>query len=328
MSEKKLKTEKTGGLRLIFPKVKPTDCIQDYLQSKQEVNQTRYNNATWEVSRDCAIVHLLDAKKHLDVRSNLLSQFRTYAVLKREHFSKKWEELATKEESFKLMFKRFNKFVRENHEKRDRAEKKITDEIELQHKRETDIDIMTDHYRQVSDIKNLMEKMIKEHRMYEDYLQTVVRASQSYKNLNELLYRYESLIETKNVLSEKQHNSLVALELARANMVKLIEEKTLVLVGLQNQLANLQERYDLAYNKSLQWESNVSKIQDVCNHEYTTATIVRSSIDDIYQALCIRKNIEPTLAVDNYEQKLIFINKTMGEMERVLRKMKYSKKKV
>lgn len=55
--------------------------------------------------------------------------------------------------------------------------------------------------------------------IFQDYLQVVVKSSQSYKNLNELLYRYESLIETKDVLSEKQHLSLIALELARANMV-------------------------------------------------------------------------------------------------------------
>lgn len=59
------------------------------------------------------------------------------------------------------------KFVRENQEKRDRAERKITDEIELQNKRTDDIERMGEDLTSISNIKNLMEKRIKEHKLYE-----------------------------------------------------------------------------------------------------------------------------------------------------------------
>lgn len=108
--------------------------------------------------------------------------------------------------------------------------------------------------------------------------------------------------------------------------MKLIEDKSLVLVGLQNQLASLQERYDLAYAKSLQWESNVSKIQDICTHESTRAYLVKNSIDDTYVAMCRRKCIEPSLPAADFEGKLVFINKTLGDLENVIAKMKNSKR--
>lgn len=109
--------------------------------------------------------------------------------------------------------------------------------------------------------------------------------------------------------------------------MKLIEDKTLILVGLQNQLASLQERYELAYTKCLQWESNVSKIQDICNYEVVNLHLVKKSIRDIYLAMCKRKNIEPIITSDDYETKLEFIRNTLGEMQRVLHRFKSTHKR-
>lgn len=46
-------------------------------------------------------------------------------------------------------------------------------------------------------------------------------------------------------------------------MIKLTEEKSLVMMGLDNELAQLQMRYDRAKTMSLRWETTVNKIKNI-----------------------------------------------------------------
>lgn len=59
------------------------------------------------------------------------------------------------------------KFVKENQEKRERAEKKIQDAINLQQVREKDIKELIEQVNKMLADKAEMEQYIKEYRMYE-----------------------------------------------------------------------------------------------------------------------------------------------------------------
>lgn len=57
--------------------------------------------------------------------------------------------------------------MRENYEKRERAEKKILDEIAIQKKRSHDIAVLQQNMNYLLDVKALMEEKIKEYKIYE-----------------------------------------------------------------------------------------------------------------------------------------------------------------
>lgn len=57
--------------------------------------------------------------------------------------------------------------MKENQEKRERAEKKIEEELALQERRQAEIDDMKGKYDHMIKVKKSMEQRIKEYRMYE-----------------------------------------------------------------------------------------------------------------------------------------------------------------
>lgn len=60
-----------------------------------------------------------------------------------------------------------SKFIKENHEKRERAEKKIKDEQAIQKQRAKDIEEIKEKMNSLQDVKTIMENKIKEFRIYE-----------------------------------------------------------------------------------------------------------------------------------------------------------------
>lgn len=130
-----------------------------------------------------------------------------------------WRELEDKEETFKANFIRFNKFVRENEEKRARAQNKIKDDINRIEKKDLEITLLQEKYDDMMKVRLHMEGQIKKHKTYEDYLYNVVEESTEFKDVDDILSRYEALIDARQQLIERQEKDLSALENAHSDMV-------------------------------------------------------------------------------------------------------------
>lgn len=133
-----------------------------------------------------------------------------------------WRELEEKEETFKINFMRFNKFVRENEEKRQRADNKIKDDIERIKKKDLEITTLQEKYDEMMKVKLHMESQIKKHKLYEEYLYSAVEESTEFKDVDDILSRYEALIDARQQLIERQEKDLSALENAHSDMVTMI----------------------------------------------------------------------------------------------------------
>lgn len=157
-----------------------------------------------------------------DIDEQLMNK-RKEAKKRRLQLDAQWRDLEEKEETFKCNFLRFNKFVRENEEKRDRAERKIKHDAEKCTKKDSDIKELQDKYDEMMEMKELMESQIKEHKMYEEYLYNVVEESAEFKDVDDILARYEALIDARKQLIERQEKDLIALENAHTNLVGSIK---------------------------------------------------------------------------------------------------------
>ncbi|GJQ85984.1 hypothetical protein Trydic_g21828 [Trypoxylus dichotomus] len=302
---------------LTFPKIKPFDGVGAYLSSKlNEREPKRY--PAWDAARETVLVDLFAAKREERSSERRLSEIRHLSVDRRQSFNEQYKELEESEAIFQQSFRKFNKFIRENQEKRERAEKKIVDEQNLQEKREEDINTVEKNIVYLTDIKGTMDHQIKEYRMYEDYLQSVVKLSGGFKNVSDIIQRYEALTEAKHFLGERQERQLALLENARTELSKLLEEKSLVLIGLNNQLLELQGRYENAKCDSLLWETLVSRIQDVSIQRIADLKSVRTTAWQIYQDMCARKGMRSGCDRHAVEDQLVFIKKTVSELGRVL----------
>ena len=95
----------------------------------------------WDVIKGEMIIDLLRARRLLlTADKNLELKRLEYAAL-REINIKNWEDLRQKEIKLRESFIKFNDFVKENKEKRERAVRKIATEKENQISRENEVGI-------------------------------------------------------------------------------------------------------------------------------------------------------------------------------------------
>lgn len=99
----------------------------------------------------------------------------------------------------------------------------------------------------------------------------------------------------------------------------VIEDKSFAIMGLQNDLANLEGRYDRAKNKALHWETVVRQIKDYAAAKMAEIKQVRTTCWNIYLQICRRKKKEPELPEWDVENQLLCIKSTMLELARIER---------
>ena len=62
------------------------------------------------------------------------------------------------------------------------------------------------------DVRDKMQQFVGEYRKYQNYLERVMNETDEFQTINEIFNRYETLIETRQTLSDRQDKNLQMLE--------------------------------------------------------------------------------------------------------------------
>ncbi|XP_023030442.2 coiled-coil domain-containing protein 42 isoform X1 [Leptinotarsa decemlineata] len=315
ISHGKMKNERSP--RITFPKIKPQDAVLDYIQSKNMEKLDKLYPEFDVVRQNDPFSNLALLEIKLNKTERVLRQKRKTLVEARTNLDKQWKELDEKEKSLRENFKHFDQFVRENMEKRERALKKMKDDVALKEQRRNDIQICLLNYIEMKQAKFDMDAKIKDYRLYEDFLNKVVEHSEEFTSIQDMINRYLSLLNAKNSLAQLQEDNLKALENARSDMMKLIEENNFVIMGLNNQIANLQARFENANIKSLESEQLVLQIKNNAVKKMSEIDQVKASIWNVYTHMAHSKRHPVKIKKDNVEEQMMYIKRTLTELSKV-----------
>ncbi|VEN63428.1 unnamed protein product [Callosobruchus maculatus] len=98
---------------------------------------------------------------------------------------------------------------------------------------------------------------------------------------------------------------------------KLIEEKNFVIMGLNNQIANLQARYENANIKSLESEQLVIQIKNNAIQRMSEIDQVKTSIWNLCTHMAQGKRQPMKIKKDNLEEQVMYIKRTLTELAKV-----------
>lgn len=90
-------------------------------------------------------------------------------------------------------------------------------------------------------------------------------------------------------------------------------------MGLNNKLAELQNRYEKAKNKASYWEIVVNKVKNKATKQLLQIDQVEEACWGLYLQMCKRKEVEPELEKSNTEEQLLFIKRTILEFQRIMK---------
>lgn len=200
-----------------------------------------------------------------------------------DKFQKQEEKI--KENDYKVQenFIKYCKFLTENKNKRDRAQRHLEEEQQIKNQKLKEISEEQKNLDLLDEHKKLFESKIKSLAKYEEYLQKVVSTNQEqYTDINDLLQRFTILQESNNRLKDEELTLEKKQEDLSQQTNKFVKEKNDKVMLLNNQIASLQKDLD-----SL--ELNYAKTNDkISDEEQNTANKMQMlakmmlSIDNIY----------------------------------------------
>ncbi|XP_053973599.1 uncharacterized protein LOC128887511 [Hylaeus anthracinus] len=288
-----------------------------FLSKREDRNVKKYPE--WDKPRSFPASEVVRAHSELAKIEEKLRAKWTEREKKRRYMDEQWDEMRRQELIFRESFIKFNKFVRENQEKRDRAELKIKEERERQKLRREEIDDLTTKLSYMKDVREKMKEHVGEYKKYQNYLEKVITDTGEFQSISEIFNRYETLIEARLILSEHQDKNLQTLEETGTEIYQMTDLKTQKMMGLNTKLAKLQGRRDRAEAKALKWETIVSKIKANAVEKNLKHTQVKTCCWNLYQQICERKGIPATVSKDDFEQQLDHIKRTILELKRIIK---------
>ncbi|GBP17712.1 Coiled-coil domain-containing protein 42 homolog [Eumeta japonica] len=299
---------------IAIPHGPPVESTEEYFKSLMEQARLVKKYPVWDVPRPTPQVLVEQARRDLMEAGEKLEIKRREETEFRQIMDKKWNELRTKEHLLKESFISFNKFIRENEEKRVRAEKKMKEDQETLLRRTQETEAMCRRVEEMESVRGLMEKQVQD---YADYLMSVVQKYSEFKQPMDVLNRYEALASAKTTLAERQERDLEKLEEARQQMAHLTEEKKLFIMGLNNRLADLRRNYDKTRNRVVKWELALSRLKETAARRHVELCHVRAAVRALYVRISRQKGLPIAARADDYEAQLVVIMRALLELRRI-----------
>lgn len=307
-----------------FPNVFPERDISLYLSSKIHTQNQLAEPNPDEVAGPG--VELLSRKRMLELADERLRKIRVIAEGRKTDLNKEWQIVNNLQAQLRESTIAFETFIKENMEKRERAEKKIHEELSVQNTRRNNIDLLVYQMRKLYEVKKIFESNIRSYKMYENYLQKVVGVSE-YKDVDKVMQRFSALQEAKQTAFEKSQDTMCMIESSMAALKRKNEENGFTIIGKKNKLCELHTRFGEAQKNALLWETTVTAVRDQCLVRYRDWNTVEQVCQGLYELMCRRKGEAVTSNVlrdSDHEYQMIAIGKTLLLMEKILRMVKDS----
>nr|XP_022920921.1 uncharacterized protein LOC111429285 [Onthophagus taurus] len=203
-----------------------------------------------------------------------------------------------------------------NSEKRQRSIKKLKEVDANRLPEQKKFDDLRERYNKVFKIKELMEKAISKHSLYDDFLKSVVRiASPEFKQPYDCVHRYEALMDAKTMIGAEQEKLFSMLQHEFTAYLKMNNDNQLKLIGLMNKHNELYTQYELAKSKVMKWENQVGLIYDSTVEIKRSVNDVKESCFGLYKNSCDR-NTDCSFDKDlNVKEQLNVLKKVLNHFE-------------
>ncbi|KAL7750593.1 hypothetical protein RI367_003935 [Sorochytrium milnesiophthora] len=208
---------------------------------------------------------LLEKRREMQDTETGLGRQKDEFHVKMEMLSQRREELGRKEKMLHDSLLKFEKFLKENDAKRNRAIKKAYEERKTRDAKDSEITRLRDQCLSLVKVKDRQTKIVDEGLHFQRYLESVLETSDGFSEVKDLLARYDTLSATNAELLERSRIVQEKNEADRVAFVALQEEKNNEILDCNNQIALLKARLEEVKGQVVRWQS-------VCETEMKTAT--------------------------------------------------------
>ncbi|KAL9880485.1 coiled-coil domain-containing protein 42 like-2-like [Glossina fuscipes] len=284
----------------------PEKAVGDYIESKQQ-DTYFVKPPNWDSAGDS--VELLYIRNEREHAAMLRLQTEMLENSKKQQASnaKRIRKLYKIHSKLRKRFIEVNSFIKDCVDKKRIAEKKVAEET-AQH--EMLRSVITKYTRSIEELSKFREELkatVKEFEPYEKVLQEVVEKSDIFQSVKDCMDRCDALMLAQVEISALEQRKIQEIEEMRKRMVKVTNEAALTVLGLKNDLAELERSYNQARAECSKWEKILANAKNTVALHDLDKDRALDGIHYMYRLLCKRRNREPIFYRVDVENQLDYI---------------------
>ncbi|KAJ3125347.1 hypothetical protein HK098_000354 [Nowakowskiella sp. JEL0407] len=248
---------------------------------------------------------LLHKKKEMEQIQSLLEKKRTEFAKRMDECREKQEDLRTKQRQLRDRVTKFEKFLKENDAKKQRANVKAMAERKLREQKEQELLALQ---KQLSDEHLKAEhivRMIKKYQVYEKYLQSVVDILPSdyldvnEPHINDVLMRHKTLVETNDdlivMLQQYQDN----FETEAQRFAELVKEKNDLILVYNSTLGTQQKKFDKLKQECAYMEQKQEERDNTGKERMRLIGETKMAINNLHDRLGLNTHMQLSKVIAN-----------------------------
>ncbi|XP_075441255.1 coiled-coil domain-containing protein 42-like [Ascaphus truei] len=147
------------------------------------------------------------------------------------------------------------------------------------------------------------------------FICTLLCASGQFQEVPDVVSRFHTLVVTSNYLQQGAQEAQGEIERARGRLAHYVEEKSDVVLQLNNQLGQLQNRLEQGHNMCIAWESCWAHIQNTAAKKTLLLGTIKMATLNLFQSISGqgRESVE-SVAVDDTVRQLELIEQNIRDL--------------
>ncbi|KGL89165.1 Coiled-coil domain-containing protein 42A, partial [Charadrius vociferus] len=194
----------------------------------------------------------------------------------------RWKDLHAKEAQLKAHMEKSEKTLKESDKMRIQALKKASKEREKNMQKESEL---LRAKGELEALRNKHQKLcnrVQKYSIFNKYLEDVMKISQ-FEDIQEIIWRYKTLVRVHKDLLQSQQRHKEMSEQAKVLLDRYREEKEAEILQYENELVQLQQRFDQAQSDVLFWEGRWADIQNTTAKKTQQLAAIKLAILNLFQ---------------------------------------------
>lgn len=251
------------------------------------------------------------------VEANLQIQKQEHQYRMEKLYQRK-DALQAKEQRLTMSLLRFDRFLKENDARRKRALRKTRDEREACVDKDQEIQQCTVELAQLRKVREEQRKAIGKQQFYETYLRSVLKSTDEFSEIAELIDRYVTLSVTNKDLveldNECQRNTSEVTSRASRNR----EEHRVKVLSYNTKLGELTARMEKAQKQTLLWEGAAQTAESSATKRTLLLGRIRMATANLYALVNSHGGSSTLDRIPNTEKQLDKIQLFIKDLEDVV----------
>ncbi|KAM6163725.1 coiled-coil domain-containing protein 42-like [Rhynchocyon petersi] len=143
-----------------------------------------------------------------------------------------------------------------------------------------------------------------------------------FEEIQEVIARYKTLVSMNHDLMQSVQDGQEKIEHAKARLAHYMKEKGDEILQLNNQLAQLQMRYDRAHSNVIVWESRWAHIQNTAAKKTLLLGTIKMATLNLFQMVSKQLKDSPSVSLEDTHKQLDVIQQYIQDLSDILAEVK------